>query len=445
MALNVNRSVSDAFYRYKMPRLLAKVEGKGNGIKTVLVNITDIAKALGRPPTYPTKFFGCELGAQTQFDIKHDRFIVNGSHEAGKLQEMLDIFIKKFVLCPGCDNPETVLLVHAKKQTISQSCKACGYNGQLDMRHRLTTFILKNPPEVNPAVQGSSLTEGKKSKRTNKKADGTSNSPKQGSENGSENELDASENNGVDADDDWSVDVSQAAVKARMEDLTSGVKGLTISDDLEKTPKERADLFYTFLKQRRDQGVISKPGVDKEIVGEAERLDVKDKAPLILCEVLFDTNILTQLKSYRILLLRFTSQNPKAQKALLGGVECLISLYQSTLLPKASHILKAIYDLDLVDEEVILEWGSKPSRKYVSKELNADILAKASPFLKWLKEAEEESDESEDSDVEIEYDDRARPATLIEQKNASSATQKKTVVTKDENEDDEDDLDIDEI
>ena len=120
-ALNVNRNVSDAFYRYKMPRLLAKVEGKGNGIKTVIVNMTEIAKALGRPPTCkshliafvqkqqltgflldPTKFFGCELGAQTQFDIKNDRFIVNGAHEAGKLQQMLDIFIKKFVLCPGC-------------------------------------------------------------------------------------------------------------------------------------------------------------------------------------------------------------------------------------------------------------------------------------------------------------------------------------------------------
>lgn len=68
--LNVNRNVTDIFYRYKMPRIAAKVEGKGNGIKTVIVNMAEVAKALGRPATYPTKYFGCELGAQTQFDYK---------------------------------------------------------------------------------------------------------------------------------------------------------------------------------------------------------------------------------------------------------------------------------------------------------------------------------------------------------------------------------------
>lgn len=57
-----------------------------------------------------TKFFGCELGAQTQVDLKNDRFIVNGSHDAPKLQQLLDIFIKKFVLCPECHNPETCLV-----------------------------------------------------------------------------------------------------------------------------------------------------------------------------------------------------------------------------------------------------------------------------------------------------------------------------------------------
>jgi len=45
---NVNREVNDTFYRYKMPAITAKVEGKGNGIKTVIVNMVDIARALNR-------------------------------------------------------------------------------------------------------------------------------------------------------------------------------------------------------------------------------------------------------------------------------------------------------------------------------------------------------------------------------------------------------------
>merc|ERR1712071_590157 len=108
---------------------------------------------------------------------------------------------------------------------------------------------------------------------------------------------------------------SAAAVKARMEDLTSGVKGLTISDDLEKTPKERADLFYSYVKQRLDDGVISKLNVT-DIVTEADRLDVKDKAPLILCELLFNIQIISQIKTYCGLLSRFTTGNKKAQKSL---------------------------------------------------------------------------------------------------------------------------------
>lgn len=33
-----------------MPVMLTKVEGRGNGIKTVVPNMSDVAKALSRPP-----------------------------------------------------------------------------------------------------------------------------------------------------------------------------------------------------------------------------------------------------------------------------------------------------------------------------------------------------------------------------------------------------------
>lgn len=46
--VNVNRSIEDTFYRYKMPLIEAKVEGRGNGIKTAIPNLVDVAKVSER-------------------------------------------------------------------------------------------------------------------------------------------------------------------------------------------------------------------------------------------------------------------------------------------------------------------------------------------------------------------------------------------------------------
>jgi translation initiation factor 5 len=67
MSQNINIAgstpVNDPAYRYKMPKITGKVEGRGNGIKTVLTNVKDVADSLKREAPEVTKFFGCELGS----------------------------------------------------------------------------------------------------------------------------------------------------------------------------------------------------------------------------------------------------------------------------------------------------------------------------------------------------------------------------------------------
>lgn len=95
------------------------------------------------------------------------------------------------------------------------------------------------------------------------------------------------------------MDVSEEAVRARMQDLTDGAKNMTINDDLEKSEKERMDILYEQVKSRRDGGQLDNAQVQKELLSEAERLEIKQKAPLVLAELLFDQNILSQIKKYR--------------------------------------------------------------------------------------------------------------------------------------------------
>lgn len=51
------------------------------------------------------------------------------------------------------------------------------------------------------------------------------------------------------------------------------------------------------LQQKKEQGLIDSS--DKEILAEAERLEVRAMGPLILSELLFDENIREQIKKYK--------------------------------------------------------------------------------------------------------------------------------------------------
>ena len=56
-------------------------------------------------------------------------------------------------------------------------------------------------------------------------------------------------------------------------------------------------LVSFYLQKKKEEGIIDSS--DKEIVAEAERLDVKAMGPLVLTEVLFNEKIREQIKKYR--------------------------------------------------------------------------------------------------------------------------------------------------
>ncbi|OJT04930.1 hypothetical protein TRAPUB_4272 [Trametes pubescens] len=391
--VNIRRDVDDKFYRYRMPVLLTKIEGKGNGIKTVIPNMSDVARALSRPPTYPTKFFGCELGAQTVLDEKNDRYIVNGAHDAAKLRELLDGFIEKFVLCKACKNPETDLII-TKSDDIIRDCKACGERTGVDMRHKLTTYIIKNPPK-NP----------KKSKR---KATADGSPSPNGGENGegdedaggeSDDELtkriraEAAELNAdaAIAKEDWSADTSPEAVRARMKAVEASLASVSLVAAGEEDSDEDADSPFSqlghWISDNRDIGAV-------EIYKKAEELGIakKHNTVQVISQTLFTEDIVTEIPKYAPLFVKMVTSE-KHQKALLGGIERFVGVLHPDLIPAIPKILMEFYQVDVLDEELLKQWGTHVSKKYVDRDTSKKVRKASEPFLKWLDEAEDTESE----------------------------------------------------
>ncbi|KAF9450070.1 hypothetical protein P691DRAFT_702024 [Macrolepiota fuliginosa MF-IS2] len=410
--VNIRRDVDDKFYRYRMPLLTTKIEGKGNGIKTVVPNMSDVARALSRPPSYPTKFFGCELGAQTSFDEKNDRYIVNGAHDPNRLRELLDHFIEKFVLCKSCKNPETdlVILKSGRNEEIIRDCKACGERTDVDMRHKLTTFILKNPPvkskkdrKRNAGTAAANVGGG--NSPTHEAGDAEVADAADGAE--SDDELtkkikaEAAELN-TDAaitDEGWVADTSPEAVKQRMKALEGSMAAAVIGGDDEGSDEDvnspYSQLGRWVEENRGDVEDLKTFAVDVYKKVQDLGIEKKHKAVLVLMQALFTDEAVTEIRNYLPLFKKMISSE-RHQKALLGGLERLVGLMQPSLVPVVPKLLMEFYQADILEEEVITQWGTHVSKKYVDKETSKRVRKASEPFLKWLEEAEDDEDEDDE-------------------------------------------------
>jgi len=144
--VNMNGS-SDPFYRYTMPKIVVKVEGTTKMIKSVLVNLKDVAGAIGRPEDYLVTYLGQKLSANSKID-KDDKAYVTGAMETQKIQAIIFDFIKETVSCGNCNNPETSVHIEGKKKQaiLYLTCKGCGRRTDLDSSERFVKYMIQHPP-----------------------------------------------------------------------------------------------------------------------------------------------------------------------------------------------------------------------------------------------------------------------------------------------------------
>ncbi|XP_004492979.1 eukaryotic translation initiation factor 5-like [Cicer arietinum] len=430
----------DAFYRYKMPRMITKIEGRGNGIKTNIVNMVEIAKALARPPSYTTKYFGCELGAQSKFDEKNGTSHVNGSHDTAKLAGLLESFIKKYVQCYGCGNPETEILI-TKSQMIQLKCAACGFVSDVDMRDKLTTFIIKNPPEVKKGskdkkamrrAEKERLKEGEAAdeelkklkkevkKKVTSKESTTKSSSSRKKGNGSDEdhtsptrspiyEKDEAEDEDEDDDVQWQTDTSLEAARLRIQEQLSAVTAdmvmlSTNEPEKEKVATKVSDIpnngngngnsinYKTLvgeLKANLKKGVSA-----KELVSHWATLPVSAQEKMsALYEALFgdiEKGFAKEALKKKSYLAAAVAEEEGMPLLLLRAIEEFSCKSNTNALKEVALVLKALYDADALEEEHILQWyqeGLKGTDK------NSQIWKNVKPFIDWLQSAESESEE----------------------------------------------------
>lgn len=384
--INIRGDTDDPFYRYKMPRIKAKVEGRGNGIKTVIPNLKEISRALVRPTIYLVKYFGNELGAQTICDEKLGRYILTGNHSVETMQACTYGFINKYVLCGSCSNPETELSV-TKDQMINRTCKACGKITIADMRHKFAQFIIKNPPETYQVLTKNTA-DASGGAKMEKEIISFDDAPESGE---FEGEVDISNLNAdfeeFDFDeDDYQFDADSTEDAAPLDSAGSAAKDDKI-DDADDPVEE----FAAFVEGASLDTLTPQQLVDRvSLIGLPRSKAIAVFAQIVLNDGVLEQKQIEHFRPFFSMLL----QTQKDQLSFLGAIERLVGVtYEAALLKKTHALLAAVYQSQLLSEETFLLWNKKGSKKYVDAETAKKVRQYAAPFIQWLTTADDSDDE----------------------------------------------------
>ncbi|MFT4250677.1 MAG: translation initiation factor IF-2 subunit beta [Candidatus Woesearchaeota archaeon] len=111
--------ITEESERFEIPT----VKGSLQGNATIITNINQIADTLDRPKTHITKYLSKQLAAKGS--IKKDQFLAfNTKLRSSQINEKIQDYAKRYVICPSCGKPETK--IERKGEALIMQCKACG-------------------------------------------------------------------------------------------------------------------------------------------------------------------------------------------------------------------------------------------------------------------------------------------------------------------------------
>lgn len=101
---------------------ILKVTGHHEGSKTIVTNFLPVASCIRREPEHLAKFLGKELASSTE--ISGERLILSRKLASKDINEKIEKYVNRFVVCPKCKKPDTEL-VHEQWNDFVK-CLACG-------------------------------------------------------------------------------------------------------------------------------------------------------------------------------------------------------------------------------------------------------------------------------------------------------------------------------
>merc|ERR1712130_199414 len=132
----------------------------------------------------------------------------------------------------------------------------------------------------------------------------------------------------------------------------------------------------------------------------ARKFDQKKKLQLAieaLCKLDTLERFVESLRKYKVIMQSFTA-NANDAKVFFGVLEEFVCRRNpDEFLGKVYKIFECLYDEDIVSEEDMIKWDELPTDKavIVEQEEAESIRLKAKPFINWLRENEDDSDDDD--------------------------------------------------